>query len=174
MGEQKVCPVRSPGRAKVVTSARWLDVRDELTTGIAHLDNACRMFDEFLLVGDDLRAYANRMALMHAMQAGYTSIEAGLDRILHLLGEERPQGADWHKALLRRVASPLAEERPAVLSAELYRRLDDLHRFRHVASRTYDTFEPGQAHPAVDAARHVVANLMAEVDAFQAQVDPPG
>jgi hypothetical protein len=156
-----------------VTSARWHDVRDELKTGVAHLDSACSMFDEFSLVGDDLRAYANRMALMHAMQSGYTSIEAGLDRILQLLGEERPQGADWHKALLRRVASPLAEARPAVLSEELYRKLDDLRRFRHVASPTYDTFEPGQARPAVDAARYVVANLMTEVDAFQAQVDPP-
>jgi hypothetical protein len=91
-----------------------------------------------------------------------------------LLGEERPKGADWHKALVRRVASPLAAARPAVPSAELHRRLDDLRRFRHVASRTDDTFEPGQAHPAVDAARYVVANLMTEVDPFQLQVDPPG
>ena len=138
---------RGPGKAigaKALTSARWHDVRDELGTGIAHLDNACRLFDAFDMADDDLRAYANRMALMHAMQAGYTSIEAGLDRVLHLLGEERPQGPDWHKALLRRLASPLPEDRPAVISSELYRKLDDLRRFRHVAERTYDTFEPGR------------------------------
>ena len=169
-------PFRGPGkaiRAKAMTSARWHDVRDELGTGIAHLENACRLFDAFGMDGEDLRAYANRMALMHAMQAGYTSIETGLDRVLHLLGEERPQGPDRHKALLRRLASQLPEDRPAVISFELYRKLDDLRRFRHVAAQTYDTFELGQARPAIEAGRYVVANLMREIDAFRLKIDPP-
>lgn len=174
MGHAQVRRPRSPRRAEAVTSARWYDVRDEIRTGIGHLDKACRLFDEFSFTGDDLDAYVNRMALMHAMQSGYTSIETGLDRVLQLLGEERPQGADWHKALLRRMASPLGDERPAVLSAEVYKQLDELRRFRHVASRTYDTFDLGQAAPAVEAARNIVANLLTEVDAFQMQVDPPG
>ena len=75
-----------------MTSARWHGVRDELGAGIAHLENACRLFDAFGMDGEDLRAYANRMALLHAMQAGSTSVETGLDRVFHLLGEDRPQG----------------------------------------------------------------------------------
>ena len=56
---------------------------------------------------------------MHSLQSAYTSPEAGLLRILEMLGEERPVGENWHADLVRRVAAELPNKRPAILSRQL-------------------------------------------------------
>ena len=108
---------------------------------------------------------------MHAMQAGHTSIEAALQRLLAILDEPVPAGGDWHADLIRRASIVVPGERPAILSGALADALDETRRFRHVAIHTYDAFQSERALPAIDASRVVVRLLRAELEAFRSRLD---
>src|SRR5271165_505198 len=88
------------------------------------------------------------MAFMHAVPAGHTSLEKALLRILQIQREEAPRGSQWHTDLIQR-AGRATDSRPAILPAALVRAVDRTRKFRHVAVRGYDTFDPDDAEPAV-------------------------
>lgn len=156
-----------------MTDARWIDAERDITSGLYHIERAITLHESRDLSGDDLDNYSNRMAFLHAMQSGYTSMENALRRVLTILDEEKPEGPDWHAALLRRLGNEFPGSRPAMLSSDLYRSLDELRRFRHVAARTYDMFDPTQASPAVEAGKCVNEKLLQEFRYFRDTIDPP-
>ena len=51
---------------------------------------------------DTMDGYTRRMAFMHAMHAGHTSMEKALLRILEIQGEEAPSGRQWLADLIQR------------------------------------------------------------------------
>ena len=155
-----------------MTDARWLEIERDLNAGIGHLGEAADGFDSLDLEGTDRRAYFYRMGFMHALLAGYSSIENALKRILDVLGEAQPTGSDWHRDLLRRLCQR-GPGRPAVFSPELCEHLHTLRRFRHVAMHAYDDFRRDKAWNTVEAARAVVPALLLEFDAFKRAIDPP-
>jgi hypothetical protein len=106
------------------------------------------------------------------MQAGHTSLESALLRILDMRGEQRPAGEAWHADLIRRVSRPTGI-RPAVLPADLAKAADRTRRFRHVAVRTYDQFEPEEAAGAVSAAGRLADGLEDAIARFRAATDGP-
>lgn len=112
------------------------------------------------------------MAFQHAMQAGYTSFESGMRRLLALLDEPLPLGPDTHAALLRRLGRPTHRSRPAVFDPELLAQLSELRRFRHVAMHAYDDFEPGRAVGPVEAARAYLGTIDSVLARFRAVIDP--
>lgn len=114
------------------------------------------------------------MAFMHAVQAGHTSLEAALLRILDILDEEKPTGDQWHRDLISRAIVDIAGEnaRPAILPADLARHADETRRFRNLATRSYGSFEPEKAIFTVTAARQLAESLMPALTAFRAAVDP--
>ncbi len=59
-----------------------------------------------------------------------------------------------------------------ILSEALAADADETRRFRHVAIRNYDSFEPHRAAPAIAAARRLAEKLAAEIEAFRAVIDP--
>ena len=85
--------------------------------------------------------------MMHAMQAGYTSAEAALRRILDIFGKERPSGEDAHETPMLRLARPMegSRDRPAVLSRAAAAALQETRRSRHIAAHGIDRFDPGLA-----------------------------
>src|SRR5690349_4402510 len=99
------------------------------------------------------------MAFLHAMQSAHTSLESGLVRILEMIGEERPSGDRWHADLIWRAAIDRPGIRPPILGSDLIAAADETRRFRNVASRAYDNFEPAAAIGAVAAARALAAQL---------------
>lgn len=107
---------------------------------------------------------------MHAMQAGHTSLEGALLRILDIHDEERPTGDYWHTDLIRRVAQSVGD-RPAVLTAETLQAADRTRRFRHVAVRTYDFFDPDEAQEAIEAAALLAGTLKAAFIEYRNAVD---
>jgi hypothetical protein len=111
------------------------------------------------------------MAFMHAMLAGPTSLETALLRILEIQGEEAPGGSQWHADLIRR-AGRATENRPVILPAQLVNAADRTRKFRHVAARAYDTFDPDDAEPAVRAAEKVAAGLAGAIAAYRQAIDP--
>jgi hypothetical protein len=68
-----------------------------------HFAGAARLFADPDLRAGGWEGYKTRMSLMHAMQAGHTSLEAALSRILDIHDEARPTGEFWHTDLIRRV-----------------------------------------------------------------------
>lgn len=113
------------------------------------------------------------MALMHSMQSGHTSAEAGLLRILRLLGEEAPQGEDWHYKLIERLSHAVAGDhaRPALLSDSLTTDLHETRAFRHRVSHGYGDFNAARASPSIEAAGRLTTTLPEAIDVFKRLVD---
>jgi hypothetical protein len=151
-----------------MTDARWLEVEDDVDSSVNHFRNAAALFDEGLSVADDLQSYKGRMAFMQAMQAGYTSLEGAFERILEILGEERPTaGADYYAQMVRRVGRTIPGDRPAILSGDLLKGVDEARRFRHVTRKSNDDFDISKIGPAVNAAKTISAQIKDEIKKFR-------
>lgn len=154
-----------------MSDARWLDVDDDIKVAVGHFSRSVQIFERGGFDGKDLPAYMARMALMQSMQSGYTSLESALERILEMLAEEKPAGANYHADLLRRVARDIPGSRPAILTGELAEATDETRRFRHVARKSYDGFNLAGAASAVRSAAIIRDGIAAAVDAFREKID---
>lgn len=67
----------------------------------------------------------------------YTGVEKIFKRIASRIDRDIPRGEDWHTELLSRMAIPISELRPAVISEELEERLSEYLRFRHLFRNIY-------------------------------------
>jgi len=84
---------------------------------------------------EDRHIYEGYQALqLHNFYSGCENI---FKRIAIALNGGVPQSDDWHKRLLHIMSLEFPELRPAVISTELYRRLDEYLRFRHVVRNVY-------------------------------------
>lgn len=156
-----------------MSDARWIEIERDVDAAVRHFSGAVRLFSDPDLRAEDWDGYKTRMGLMHAMQAGHTSLETALLRILDMLDEERPAGEFWHLDLIRRCAEPTTT-RPAILGRDLTRAADRTRRFRHVAVRTYDMFDPDEAAAAIQAAGQIAEQIGEEIGRFRAAVEPEG
>jgi hypothetical protein len=66
---------------------------------------------------------------------------AGLERIFRqiatVVDQSLPSGPEWHRELLIQMSTDMPQLRPAVISAETARALDEYLRFRHVVQNVY-------------------------------------
>lgn len=154
-----------------MSDARWFEVEEDVAAAVRHFGMSVKLFAAGGFDGDGIGAYAARMALMHAMQSGRTSLESALVRVLDLLGEEAPSGRDWQADLIRRVSRGIAG-RPAILPPDLARAAGETRRFRHVAMRGYGSFDLELSRPSVLAASVVARGIGAAILAFRAAIDP--
>lgn len=154
-----------------MSDARWTDVDDDLRAAVTHFRLANDLYQRGGFLGDGLEAYAAKMAFMHAMQSGHTSMEAAFVRVLKLLGESVPQGDNRHADLVRRVARGITG-RPAMIGPALAKAANETRRFRNVATRSYDSFDPELARGPAAAAHVVAQTLMAEMAGFRKAVEP--
>lgn len=154
-----------------MSDARWTDVEEDLRSSVTHFRMAVALHERGGFLGAALDAYAARMAFMHAMQSGHSSIEAAFVRVMRLLGEDVPQSHDWRADLIRRVSRPI-EGRPAMIGAELARAANETRRFRHVGTRSYDSFDPDLAAPSARAAGAVARTLVEDMTAFRRAIEP--
>ena len=63
-----------------MSDARWIEILDDVAWSVEHFSRAVEIDRAGGFEGDHLEAYKARMALMQAMQAGHTSLEAALER----------------------------------------------------------------------------------------------
>jgi len=103
-----------------VSDARWADIDVDAAAAVDHFSRAIQIHQEPGLHDDSMDGYIRRMAFMHAMLAGHTSLERVLLRILQVQGEAAPSGSQWHADLIQR-AGRATDSRPAILSAALVR-----------------------------------------------------
>ncbi len=154
-----------------MSDGRWTDVETDTTAAAEHFSRAIQIYRQSGLHDDSMDGYVRRMAFMHAMLAGHTSLEKALLRVLQIQGEEAPSGGQWHADLIQR-AGRTTGDRPAILSATLLRAADRTRKFRHVAVRAYDTFDPDDAEPAVRAAEKVAAGFADAIAEYRKAIDP--
>jgi hypothetical protein len=151
--------------------ARWFDVEEDLKSTVGHFSRSVQIFEQGGFEGDGLPAYVARMALMQSMQAGYTSLESALERVLEMIGEEKPTGANYHADLLRRVSREMPGNRPAIIDGELAAAADEARRFRHVARKSYDGFHVEGAASAIRAAGVIRDRIAPAIDAFRRRIE---
>lgn len=99
-----------------------------------------------------------------ALQDAYSTFEQAALYILKISDEIRPDGERWHEQLLLTVTAA-SGSRPA-FAPHLWKPLQQLRRFRHVAMDAYLDFEMRQADHTVEAARRLLAKLPPAFDAF--------
>jgi hypothetical protein len=154
-----------------MSDARWIEVESDFARAVEHFGHFVALYAAGGFDSPGLDGYRARMAFMHAMMAAHTSLESGLLRILEMLGEEKPVGASWHADLIRRAARDLPGHRPAILPPEAARAADETRRFRHVATRAYDSFDHVDAAKSVSAARVLSAALPVALRRFREAMD---
>ena len=151
----------------------WSDVDRDIASSRRHFEMGIALFADLREAEPGRGSYVGTMSFLHAMQSGYTSFEAGMKRLLALLDEPLPKGADWHKALVSRLSEPSPGSRPALLDeATLRRAVNGLLRFRHVAAHVYDDFDEDRAALAVRYAETFLAGIGSALARFRAVIDP--
>lgn len=113
-------------------------IRQELTAIEQVVARAERALNLALKNSDEQDLYLDAVALnLH-------DFYSGLERLFTLIGAEidgvKPEGSAWHRDLLSQLTLELKNIRPAVLSAQTAKALDEYLRFRHVVRNIY-TFE---------------------------------
>jgi hypothetical protein len=86
---------------------------------------------------DETTHWMRRSATAFAVTAIYTGIESILKVIADDVDRHLPSGSDWHAELLLAMSLEVPGTRPAVLSLETKRLLDELRKFRHAARNNY-------------------------------------
>ncbi len=157
-----------------MSDARWFEVEADIAAAISHFEKSVALYDKGGFDDPGINGYQAEMALMHALQSAHTSLEAGLVRIMEILGEERPVGESWHSDLIRRAGSTLPGKRPAILGPAITRAANETRRFRHRATHNYDSFEVQETSGTIEAAKALAHGLAAEIAAFKAAIDPGG
>jgi hypothetical protein len=155
-----------------MSDARWLEIARDAAAAAEHFGRAAALNDLGGFDAAGLEGYRARMAFLHAMQSGHTSLENCLLRILEMLGEEAPGGANWHADLIHRVSAARPDARPAILTGSIAAAADETRRFRTIAARGYDSFDPTRSGLAVTSARLLAKELTAAVTNFRNSLDP--
>ena len=97
----------------------------------------------------------------------YTGIERLLRHIAAQVDGHLPAGSEWHRELLRQMATQLPRIRPAVFSNETIKRLDEYLRFRHVVRNIYAfELDPQRMRPLVEALAGDFARVQGELALF--------
>ncbi len=97
----------------------------------------------------------------------YTGLERVLRHIAAEVDGHVPAGAEWHQELLRQMATPLPQIRPAVFSNATIKRLDEYLRFRHVVRHVYAfEFDPQRIRPLAEALAGDFAQVKGELAVF--------
>jgi len=113
--------------------------------------------------GDDF--YLDSVALnLHGF---YSGIERIFERLAETLDGSLPKGENWHQALLVQMSKEMTGIRPAVISQQTLKRLDEFRGFRHVVRNVYTFhFDEAKLEKLVMGAGDVFAHMRAEILAF--------
>ena len=118
--------------------------------------------------GDDF--YLDSVALnLHGF---YSGMERIFERLAETLDGSLPKGENWHQVLLVQMSKEVAGIRPAVISQQTLKRLDEYRGFRHVVRNVYTFhFDEAKLEKLVLGAGDTFAQVRAEILAFAGFLD---
>jgi hypothetical protein len=97
----------------------------------------------------------------------YSGFERVFIHIAETVDDNLPRGENWHELLLKQMMNEVPGIRPAVISTETGRLLDELRRFRHVVRNVYThNFNPENIEKLIQYASDAFEYLKAELSAF--------
>ncbi len=97
----------------------------------------------------------------------YSGIERIFEHLAGTLDGNLPQGENWHKVLLVQMSKEVPGIRPAVISLQTLKRLDEYRGFRHVVRNVYTYhFDEAKLEKLVLGAGEVFAQVKMELLAF--------
>jgi len=114
---------------------------------------------------------ADNQVYLDSVALNLHGLYSGLERLFELVARHvdgvTPSGENWHRDLLQRMAQEMPERRPAVVSADTARALDEYRRFRHLVRNLY-TFHlvPEKLEDLLNALPRAWQNVQAELLAF--------
>jgi hypothetical protein len=109
------------------------DIRRELSS----LDRLAAETEQLLARIPDHPSFVEIRAAGSLLHDFYTGAEKVFQRIALEMEGGLPAGAEWHSELLARMATPVEDRRPAVISEELKDQLGEYLRFRHLFRYMY-------------------------------------
>ena len=111
--------------------------------------------------------YLDGVALnLHGLYSGFERL---FTRIAETIDGNLPQGAEWHKLLLGQMKIEIPGIRPAIISTETGKFLDELRRFRHIVRNVYTHhIDPERLKKLVEGSSKSFVQLNAEISAFAA------
>ena len=101
-----------------MSDADWIEIERAVASAVGNFPARRPVFQRAGFPHDDRDGYSARMGFMHAMQAGHTSLENALLRILDLSEEAGRAARHWHADLIG-ARRPGLRNRPAILPPEL-------------------------------------------------------
>ncbi|GBF79364.1 hypothetical protein [Aphanothece sacrum] len=97
----------------------------------------------------------------------YNGIERLLERIAREIDNHVPQRANLHQQLLEQMSLEIDHKRPAVISFNTRKILEDYRGLRHVVRNIYAfEFESEKLHPLVDNSPFILSQIILECQAF--------
>ncbi len=97
----------------------------------------------------------------------YSGVERLFKKIAGTIDGTIPEGANWHHELLTQMSIEVTGVRPAVISVELKKHLEEYRGFRHVVRNVYTYhLDPEKVKPLVKPIRRVRKKLEKELSAF--------
>ncbi len=105
----------------------------------------------------------------------YAAAERIFEDIAREIDDALPSGGDWHRTLLVQMASAVTDVRPAVISEESYRCLDEYRGFRHVVRNVYTfNLRPDRIEALVNELSSCYTLLARDVESFAIFLDAIG
>lgn len=108
-------------------------IRQDLTELECLSQKTTQLLEKVFKTGDE--DYLGTVALnLHSF---YTGVERIFREIARTLDGSMPEGADWHRRLLRQMSAEIPHLRPPVITLETRNALDEYCAFRHVVRNIY-------------------------------------
>ena len=102
----------------------------------------------------------------------YTAVEKIFELIATTIDQEKPQGENWHRELLRQMAIEVSLVRPAVISKETRNILDEYRGFRNIVRNVYSlNLSAARIEPLVVNLRDSFNNVERELEDFLSFLD---
>ena len=106
---------------------------DEVAKITLAVQRAQRGWHDFQSSGNDL--FLDSVSL--SLQGAYNGVEVVFELIARLVDRNRPKGENWHQLLLGQMMAEVDGVRPAVISVESGRSLNDFRGFRPITRHLY-------------------------------------
>ncbi|MGQ9617122.1 MAG: ribonuclease toxin HepT-like protein [Spirochaetota bacterium] len=134
------------------------------------LDNLKRLEDEMkTLLGkiSDNPGFIETRGVASILHDFYSGIEKIFERIALYIDGNLPKGEEWHRELLLQMAKPFRKRKKAVISEELFQKLKEYLRFRHLFRHIYGfELKWNILRPLSEEMENVLNKIRKEIESF--------
>ena len=147
----------------------YMELADRIQGELADLETilqkAMKSWNLVQKLGDSQDVYLESVALnLHGF---YSALEKLFELIVRHVDKVMPESTAWHRNLLDQVATDVPGVRPAVISVDIARELDQFRRFRHLVRNVYTfSLNPEKMVTLMKTLPQIWPNLSAELRAF--------